>query len=657
MAFAFLLLAGLLPGLALAVLVRSRRPATSGVGLLVPTCGWAMTCWLVTSGVLARTSGLSDLSCGVAAGLLTGLSIGVLALPSSRRTLRRDHGGLGEAGWGASALVLAMLTWLPVGLVSWATTWGPLGSTSWYYWGLAQQTAEVGHLPATSVEFGTVVPFLSDYPLFTTGTASLLALSPPAQDALVRQTLTVVPVLAAGLGVALLVRVLGVGRIASLSAVPLVVGTGIAADKLSAYRPEGFAIGVLFLAVALVLGGVRRRDVGLLAPGVALSGVLSQVHGIALVTAGALLVAGCVATWAFDRTRATALVVSVAAVSIVACIAVLALATGGISGTAHSGGLSNVGGLSDPTWEFSRAVRAAPPTDPPDRADLLESGLRRVYQEGTWWYVAAALLSIVAMLSTRAARRRFGALAAFAVVSLGGLAAAVAVLVLGWDSYVPRRTGTLRVVGEASLLLPVVVAGGLGASSVAAARGGRRASRVLAGVGVAVALAVGVVGSVRVADKGQANRVQQEDVEALRSLDLPDDAVVLTDGYSEGVIHEVTGAVGLLEGRAPYTFPEVLVRANLLLRESAAFYDRPRANKAFLDEYGVDYVVVQLARSITGDYRFRRPDAVKRLEEGSAFVKVAETPRMLVFRYDTPDATLGRSPTSRTAQAAMVPAR
>ena len=160
---------------------------------------------------------------------------------------------------------------------------------------------------------------------------------------------------------------------------------------------------------------------------------------------------------------------------------------------------------------------------------------------------------------------------------------------------------------------------------------------VVAAVGVAGAMTIGLIGTTQVADRARGARVAEEDVEALRGLGLPPGATVLTDGYSEGVIHGVTRAHGLLEGRAPYTFPDVLLRANTLLREAAEFYQRPRANRAFLDENDVDYVVVQRRRALTGPYRFRAPYVIAKLSQGTAFTRVAETPRLVIFRYDRPD--------------------
>jgi hypothetical protein len=81
-------------------------------------------------------------------------------------------------------------------------------------------------------------------------------------------------------------------------------------------------------------------------------------------------------------------------------------------------------------------------------------------------------------------------------------------------------------------------------------------------------------------------------MQALQDLNVPPDAVVLTNAYTEGFVQQVMGAEGLLEGRAPYTFPRALVRANALLREAAAFYEHPCENRRFLNENKVDYVLV-----------------------------------------------------------------
>jgi hypothetical protein len=83
----------------------------------------------------------------------------------------------------------------------------------------------------------------------------------------------------------------------------------------------------------------------------------------------------------------------------------------------------------------------------------------------------------------------------------------------------------------------------------------------------------------------------------LSSLDLPRGSVVLTNAYTEGFLARVTGVSGLLEGRAPYTYPELLDRANTLLRGGQEYFASPRRSFEFLEEHGVDYLVVTDRRS------------------------------------------------------------
>ena len=636
------LLVAVLPGLACAVVLSGlRRSAPSGAAFLAVSVGAGLASWTLVAGLLARTVGLSPASTWTATAVVAVVSLALLALPPSWRVLRTGPFPRTEVAWGLAVLLVGLLAWAPVGLLMWQTTWAPLGGTSWYYSDLAQQTAAAGHLPATSVEFGTTVPFLSDYPLFTTGTAFLNLQVPADQVHVVRQLLTTVPVLYLAAGTACLARALGAGRLAALASVPLAVGSGIAIPKLTAYRPEGFALGIVVLAVALVALGLRGRDPGVLAVGAAVTAVLSQVHGVAAVTAAVLLVAVSLALLAQERSWAFVRYVALAAGLVVVAELVALLVTGSLSGFMHHSGLSNVSGRSDPTWEFLRAARDRPPSDPPTRADLLDAKLRGSVAGETLWYLVAAVASFAVLLATREHRRRFLPLAVFIPVALACLMVPVAILLFGWDSYVPRRTGTLRVLSEASLVRPVLVAGGVTALAMLARRLSRRtwASYAVEGVALVVALVVGLSASLHQADARRAQRTHPEDLAALRSVGIPSDALVLTDGYSEGIIHAVTGAHGLLEGRAPYTFPTVLFRANRLLREARVFYRNPRAHLDFLDRYGVDYVIVQLQpKVLASSYRFKTVNADGRMRRGTAFEEVLSTPRLVVFRY------LGREP-------------
>src|SRR5690242_13559987 len=171
-----------------------------------------VTTWLLVSGLLARTVGITSTSAWVTEIALAAASIVAMLLPRSRHVLRNAGA---EFGYAVGLAAVAFVAWLPVGQLVIRTTWGPTGSTPWYYWSLAQRVADTGHLPATTVEWGSTLPFLADYRLMSTGTALLLAQGGDF-DVRAVQAVIVVSVLLVGCGAALLANALGSGRIISL---------------------------------------------------------------------------------------------------------------------------------------------------------------------------------------------------------------------------------------------------------------------------------------------------------------------------------------------------------------------------------------------------------------------------------------------------------
>ena len=123
---------------------------------------------------------------------------------------------------------------------------------------------------------------------------------------------------------------------------------------------------------------------------------------------------------------------------------------------------------------------------------------------------------------------------------------------------------------------------------------------------------------------------------ALERLDLPSDAVVLTNAYTEGYVAEVMGATGLLEGRAPYTDAMVLNRANRLLREAKTFYRRPCHNAEFLAENDVSYVVVAKRGSfaLATPNVFARNVPPQRLGNCPGLTPVLTTSDLRVYKVD-----------------------
>lgn len=627
-----LLLCFALPGLAGGVLLSWSSPVPARPGALLTralSCG--VFAWLVSSGLLGRTVGITRASGWVAEATLGLAGLAVLGLPRSRAVLRQ---AVGEAGHLAAVVGVAAVSWLPIGALVLRTTWAPLGSTPWFYWNLATQVAAAGHVPATTTEWGTSLPFLDDYHLFTTGTAMLLAQGGQF-DVRVVQAVVLLSVVLLACGASLLAVALGSGRLCSLVAIPVVVASGVGAVRMTSYRPEAFALGLTLLVVAAFVDWFRHGERGSLVAGCLLGAALANVHGIALLTAAVLLVAWVVASLPRRGAWRHLGRAAFSAVVLLAGAAVLALLLGSASGTEHAGGIADTGGLADPTWEFVQAIHGRAPSLPPSNLQLSHGAMSTAYKRTAPWISVVVLLSVV-VLAVAAFQRRSSArrVLLFAVLSILGLCAVGAVFAFGWSSYVPRRTGSQRLVSEASLLVGPFVACALGCVPAVGSR--VRWSRAAPGVVLVAFCAAGLVASSRLERVVEHQRPSPGAVRTLASLQVRPDAVVLTNAYTEGYLNQVLGAQGLLEGRAPYTFPRVLDRANTLLRQAHDFYRAPRRHLGFLTRNDVSYVVVSRPKSYslgTGN-TFVRPVSRSRLAHCPGLSRVVSRPDLVVYKVD-----------------------
>jgi hypothetical protein len=593
-AIAALLLVLVLPAVAGAVLLAGDPEAdsrSSSPDLLLArgvACGIAT--WLLGSGLLSRTVGLTATWVWVWETIVAAASVVVLLLPRHRSRLRVVLGALGRRL--AVVVGLTAVVYAPLGYAVLSTTWSPLGSTPWYYYGLARQVADLGSIPATSLEFGTTAPFLNDYHLFTTATAMLLVQDPSHPMAvIILITLTGVALL--GLGAVAMTSALGADRTAALLAVPIVVASGIGPIRVVGYRPEGFALGLTLLLVALGVDWLRTRDPRSLLAGALLAATLSQVHGIAAVTAGVLLAAAALVSLARgpreQLTRA-----GIGLVALLGSVVVAGLLFKEASGTATAGGLVDRGGMADPTWQFYRAARGEAFSKPPSNTHLIVDAVEHLY--ASWWWIVPVLLLAVLGLWLRRREIVVRRVVSFTFVSLLLLAVIAFVFMLGWQGYVPRRTGGSRLVLEASLLAPPFLAIGLDClARYAWSWRGRpilpslRSRRLALLAALCVCAVVALVG-VSQYDHDQAPTRGQ--LATWRSLPLTSTDVVLANGYTEGFIPDVTGAQGLLDGRAPYTFGSQLDRANRLFGGAQAFFRDPATHWDFLRENNVTWVVV-----------------------------------------------------------------
>ena len=386
---------------------------------------------------------------------------------------------------------------------------------------------------------------------------------------------------------------LGASRTVSLLAIPVAVATGIAPARLSAYRPEGFALGLTLLFVALAMDWMRRRDWRSLLAGALIAALLSQVHGIAAVTAAVLVAAAVLVTLTRASLADQLKRAGIAIAAFGGAVLVTGLVFREASGTVHSGGLVDQGGLADPTWEFYQAARHHQPSVPPTNASMIHDTIQSMYEHAWWWIVPALVLASVGLLARRrdpVVRRLLG----FTLLALVGLSAIALVFMLGWDGYVPRRTGASRIVLEASLLVPPFVAIGLAALVAQLPMWVRRwrwpTARVRIVVAIGLVTACALVTSVAVARFDNHEAPSRDELAAWESLPLTSGDIVLSNGYTEGFIPDVTDANGLLDGRAPYTFDESAdpgqrpaARSTVVLRRPIGAVAVPRRQRRDVD--------------------------------------------------------------------------
>jgi hypothetical protein len=149
-----------------------------------------------------------------------------------------------------------------------------------------------------------------------------------------------------------------------------------------------------------------------------------------------------------------------------------------------------------------------------------------------------------------------------------------------------------------------------------------------------VLTAAGIVSMIGVADYDSRLVPSRDDIALWRSLPVQPGDVVLGNGYTEGFVPDVTAGVGLLDGRAPYTFGALLKRANHLLRGADAFYADPAAHWDYLARNDVRWVVVSDPHTYalsTGNTWYV-PDPLDALDRCDGLQKVATNQRLTVYR-------------------------
>ncbi|MEO8437928.1 MAG: hypothetical protein ABI562_05675 [Chloroflexota bacterium] len=630
----------LLPGVALGPF--AIRSASTPLAWLGRAAGVSLLAVLIECTVLARLGVLSAASVVVVTLAISAVGIAVrrprVRLPSVRR-----HRDWWAGALAASLLVLALIV-VPSNL-SVRPDLLPRSSTSWYYLHLAQATADLGAFPSQIGEWGALRPFPTDYLPITAHTAGALLLLPG--DPLVRLEVYRLLILTLAAVFATLLFRRWISGWAAVAGAILLLGTVRLAGKFDGYRPETVALVVALFTLWVIDRAIVERDRRLMGLGVVGSAVVFLGHAeVFLIMAPAIVGIGVarllIAPGGRGRTlglRRPTLRGSGAlglAVGIVAAGAILGAASawaltgqsrvlGYVAGrSAPPAELTAARGLpgevpagwtftDDPTWDFytasvAPALAGTPPPDGFTDSLLLPRSILVVWpgldgrtRSGLVVLGALAVAPFLAWPLLDARRRRF--LLAWAVFAALLIAGSLLLFSLS-HTYVPQRTAGRRLLPYL-LLMPVVattlllwLVGRWSAPGWRALLPGRGRA-----VAAALALAILTTGAVSAAPRADPTVDDREaalspagyDAYRWMAAELPADARILANAYTDGAIAAVTGRIGIVDGRAVYLEdPAFLAESTALCLGARVVFGTPSApgTATFLARERVTHLLV-----------------------------------------------------------------
>jgi hypothetical protein len=506
--------------------------------------------------------------------------------------------------------ILTMLVLLPTAFVVWSLHPAAVNlghRPAWRYWADGLEIAAAGHVPPDAKQWGIEIPTTVNKVVlnsFEGGISFLLGPEPlPAMHAIL--VVAAVGIVAALLAVG---RELGLGVFAplvpALAVLPfgrLPLGTEMAND-LGRFTAENVgrlaAFSALVAAMCVIRGALGR---GAAAAAGLLFAVSALTHGVPTLIAGVMLALYLVAVALSERGKLRAVVVrgaTIVGVFVVAYVGTVAL-SGGDLGFQRAGAAAfeAFGPDVDPTRSFSYGRIAAPPPQEghfliPPREIVRDYAAHTVNRSETPREGAALLVVLAIATVVLLVWRRGRFLPAFVVAwgLLGVIVAAAFYFSFRYSTLIPGVFGVRRLYDYAPLVAALLLASVLEAGLAAVEGRSRTVGRVAALAAGALALVAALHQLPRDrqlwrADAGETVIEHVADV-------VPCDARMLANARTAGTWEATTGRRAVTEGMAPFLRPAVLQPVLPILVGANRFFADPQANRDYLAEQRIDYLVV-----------------------------------------------------------------
>ncbi len=568
----------------------------------------------------------------------------------------------------------------------------PRGTTVWFYWDLVTETVAADSLPDTRLEWGGTRPFPVEYAVTTLHGAATAKLAGGADLELLERYRFFMVLLGLVAAYALWRRWLPAWW--AWTAGLLTIAAPQIANRFVSYRPEAFGLLLVLWSGWLLNEGLERRSARWTALAAILGACALMAHAevwlISVPLWAAILASRAVPLERIrravrgssaeipdadtvreadtaDAPPAGSLVrtMAMATAAFVVCVGALSVVSDGGERVSHLAGFDEPTEDAatdvvpfpdiDPTWTLHAALYAPANLGkpPPDVCRFfIDRKARYPYRGvnmqslGSQIGLALLLLLMVAALSGRWGPA--GAQGALAIGLLGlGIVLLAGLVCAAYGQYVPERAGPQRILPYYVLALAGLLAtvGWLLSrwASTAGERvrpGSRTTVYVIASGLLSAALLVWltpVTGGRSASLQNLAPVGPSLSETAYRAYqwmdeELPEDAVILANGYTEGSISAVSGRVGWLDGRAPYlespAWRTEATRATLTARR---FFLAPAANLAGLPREVTHVLVATTGAVEIGGSRF--PFARSELfnAAGLRFLRAFDGKKLLLF--------------------------